>query len=293
MPYDKVVDSTQLNADLTSVANAIRTKGGTSGSLAFPSGFVNAIGDIPTGGGGDSVIIQGVYIAALCHVAGMPVKYVIDSPALAQIDFGYSNAPTTNTDIEEIMVASSTKASSTGVSIPASGMRMALKTPYKLKKVDLQFIPLQAFYQAFNVVYGGQYVPDLETVIGLNFSLCGGANYRVGQTFLQCTQLKHVTLKPNCLGQLDLIGQNYNWLTFQNSPLLTDASLISIANGLCATYTSKLVLHNTSKARCQEIAGIVSQVTDDTGTYDSFAADAGGTVTLSDFITQTKGWTIA
>ena len=29
MAVDKLVDSTQLDADLTSVANAIRTKGGT------------------------------------------------------------------------------------------------------------------------------------------------------------------------------------------------------------------------------------------------------------------------
>jgi len=33
-------------SDLTSVANAIRTAGGTSDSLIFPNGFVNAIGNI-------------------------------------------------------------------------------------------------------------------------------------------------------------------------------------------------------------------------------------------------------
>lgn len=49
MAVDKLVDSTQLDADLTSIANAIRTKGGTSASLAFPSGFVSAIGDISSG----------------------------------------------------------------------------------------------------------------------------------------------------------------------------------------------------------------------------------------------------
>lgn len=49
MSIDKAVDSTQLDADLTSVANAIRTKGGTSAQLAFPSGFVSAIDAIPTG----------------------------------------------------------------------------------------------------------------------------------------------------------------------------------------------------------------------------------------------------
>ena len=51
MSVDKLVDSTQLDSDLTSVANAIRTKGGTSSQLAFPSGFVSAINNIPTGGG--------------------------------------------------------------------------------------------------------------------------------------------------------------------------------------------------------------------------------------------------
>ena len=52
MAIVKAVDSAQLNADLTSVANAIRTKGGTAASLAFPADFVTAIGAIPSGGGG-------------------------------------------------------------------------------------------------------------------------------------------------------------------------------------------------------------------------------------------------
>lgn len=39
--------------DLTSVADAIRAKGGTSGQLQFPSGFVDAVEAIETGGGLD------------------------------------------------------------------------------------------------------------------------------------------------------------------------------------------------------------------------------------------------
>lgn len=53
MALDKLVDSTQLDSDLTSVANAIRAKSGGSGQLAFPAGFVSEIGNIPTGGGGE------------------------------------------------------------------------------------------------------------------------------------------------------------------------------------------------------------------------------------------------
>lgn len=52
MAVDKLVDSTQLDSDLTSVANAIRAKSGGSSSLAFPSGFVSEIQAIPSGGGG-------------------------------------------------------------------------------------------------------------------------------------------------------------------------------------------------------------------------------------------------
>jgi hypothetical protein len=50
MALDKLVDSTQLDTDLTSVADAIRTKGGTSAQLAFPADFVSAINDISGGG---------------------------------------------------------------------------------------------------------------------------------------------------------------------------------------------------------------------------------------------------
>ena len=56
MAVDKLVDSAQLDADLTSVANAIRAKSGGSGQLSFPAGFISEIEDIPSGGGGASVV---------------------------------------------------------------------------------------------------------------------------------------------------------------------------------------------------------------------------------------------
>ena len=48
MAYDKVIDSSKLDADLTSVADAIRAKSGTTGGLAFPDGFVSAVEEIQT-----------------------------------------------------------------------------------------------------------------------------------------------------------------------------------------------------------------------------------------------------
>ena len=61
MALDKLVDSTQLDSDLTSVANAIRAKSSGSSQLAFPAGFVSAIAAIPSGGGGLTLLGSGSY----------------------------------------------------------------------------------------------------------------------------------------------------------------------------------------------------------------------------------------
>lgn len=42
------------DSELTSIADAIRTKGGTSAPLTYPAGFVDAIDSIPSGGGGSA-----------------------------------------------------------------------------------------------------------------------------------------------------------------------------------------------------------------------------------------------
>ena len=47
----KKVDADQLEADLTSVAYAIREKAGTTVPLNFPDGFVSAVYGIEAGGG--------------------------------------------------------------------------------------------------------------------------------------------------------------------------------------------------------------------------------------------------
>lgn len=44
------------SVDLKAVADAIRTKGGTSDALTFPGGFVDAVGAIQAGGGGNGIV---------------------------------------------------------------------------------------------------------------------------------------------------------------------------------------------------------------------------------------------
>jgi hypothetical protein len=73
MSADKLVDSTQLDSDLTSVANAIRAKSGGSSQLAFPAGFVSEIQAIPSGGGVTPLVASGTYTGAGTITVDIPV----------------------------------------------------------------------------------------------------------------------------------------------------------------------------------------------------------------------------
>ncbi len=53
----QLVNETTLNNGLTSIANAIRTKGGTVAQLSFPTGFVDAVNSISGGGSVDVNIV--------------------------------------------------------------------------------------------------------------------------------------------------------------------------------------------------------------------------------------------
>jgi hypothetical protein len=86
MAVDKLVDSTQLDADLTSVANAIRTKGGTSAYLAFPAGFVSAVQAIPTGGGGAQVA-EGTITGSNTDTVSLSVSFEPDMVFLRRSDY--------------------------------------------------------------------------------------------------------------------------------------------------------------------------------------------------------------
>lgn len=54
----KAVDATQLNADMTSVADAIRAKGGTTEQMAWPAGFVSAVEGIQSGGNQERTLVD-------------------------------------------------------------------------------------------------------------------------------------------------------------------------------------------------------------------------------------------
>ena len=104
MAVDKLVDSSQLDSDLTSVANAIRAKSGGSGQLAFPAGFVSEIGNIPSGGGvpaglavlKDITLSENVRAVQLDIPAGYESVYVVVKGEFASATWLYWGLNVTN-----------------------------------------------------------------------------------------------------------------------------------------------------------------------------------------------------
>ena len=88
------------DTDLTAVANAIRTKGGTSAALAFPAGFVSAVQAIPTGGGGGATVVasgtaqgSGTYNMEIPIGTKMPIRnFIIALWANDNTEFTYDSA---------------------------------------------------------------------------------------------------------------------------------------------------------------------------------------------------------
>ena len=80
--------------------------------------------------------------------------------------------------------------------------------------------------------------------------------------------------------------------TLTSQRVLDEDSLISIANGLNETATGQtLTLYSTRKTLCNSIMGDVGM--DSGNNYHVFTKNTSGATSLTNFITSTKGWTLA
>lgn len=267
MAIDKAIDSAQLDADLTSVANAIRTKGGTSAALAFPAGFVSAVEAIETGGSINyldhctKIVFGKDFPSATPNIT---LRKVTDAQDM--FAFGGATAPYTSvtvtfeakpTTLARMLSSYSLTTELTSVTINGDLSRVTNYSDMVKANCGLQRLdgtPL-----------------NFSSVTNANFSIWSGNASRV------LTSLSYVRYAENTL--------KVNHSVFCSA--LSDESLVSIANGLQAGAHT-LTLQQEAKDRLSAIVGTVSN----NGTYDVFAKDGGGTTLLS-FVTTTKGWTIA
>lgn len=266
MSVDKLVDSAQLDTDLTSVANAIRAKGGTSASLAFPADFVSAIGAIPSGGGAgwlnyvDKINTFGI------NGASVSGDLVIDfSGKTVTLGSQAFKCTAVNDD--------------TTIEIKAYSVGTVTNPIQNMKKVRTL-----KFTTDVSPIAGSQFLnnDNLYKCLGtpITITAFGSGTYKK----MNAIALTEIYFVPNqCASGGDVV-----------TGVLIDASLVSLANALQAVSGQTItILNATTKARCSTLMGTVSQVTDGGVTYDFFTQDASGTVSLENFITQTKGWTLA
>lgn len=197
MAVDKLVDSTQLDADLTSIANAIRTKGGTSAQLAFPAGFVSAVEAIPTGGDTHEV--------ARKILDGTITEYVDDTLTYSRSYAFYNCA-----NLEKFICHN----------IGSGTLQHAFDGVTKLKAIALPKFSAGGYTLAYN---GYLEAIDLAGIAGLGYGIATSM-------FRDCAKLKYLIIRADTVKSL----ANVN--AFTNTPfasgkaggtLYVPASLVS------------------------------------------------------------------
>lgn len=144
---------------------------------------------------------------------------------------------------------------------------------FNLREVDLSMVSIT---NAVSTEYMFSGCTALSTIDISNFDM-SLVTY-TSAMFSSCKSLKNLICKDTIFPSISF--------SLGGSPLLTNSSLINVANALPVVSTSPtLTLHATPKARLSTIMGTVAD--------GVFTADESGTVTLENFITQTKGWTVA
>ena len=125
------------DTDLTSVADAIRAKGGTSAQLAFPAGFVSAIDAISTGGGGVKTHFSGTVSFVNESVTSMQITLPTSEIVLTGDEFAFGIARVVRTGKvengqitwdENLTVPSASVSSSTGFAPTFISFKMPFST---------------------------------------------------------------------------------------------------------------------------------------------------------------------
>ena len=264
-----------LTEKLKAIADAIRGKTGKAEEMTLDQ-MPTEIEVIQSGGGGNSEEIT-IYANDATNMFRMmagrtppdfPKKMVINFPI-----FGYGGVYGNITEmfrnneiIEDVEIHSGHRlAENTQVAYAFAGCS-------KLRRVVLTSAGnAQPMFWRWTF----QNCPELEEVQlkDIDFTKC--ALY--GWNFENCPKLVTVVLKPSSIVKSE---------TFNESSLLSTESLVNIANALSSSASAQtLTLHATAQENCTAIMGNNSDGT--------FVQDDSGAMTLTEFITTVKGWTIA
>ena len=268
-------------SSLTSVADAIRSKSGTQGNLSFPSGFVSTVESIPNTGWTQGLVNKLKNITFVSAGNVDPARYTLpeELELISLPDFDVSN----NDAVLTIGM---------GNGWADNGVRKITITATPGRKINVNTafgnqMHLTEITFTNNLITSGDFASvcaNCSNLVKFN-GIIDCSNSWVNNPFSSCPKLEEVRFAENCIGQ-----HSPNSLSM-TSAVLSDESLISIANGLCEGAAKTLSLNSTRKTDCDAIMGTVTM--DEYETYHIFTADLNGNTSLTDFITNIKGWTLA
>lgn len=129
---------TTTSTELTAVADAIRTKGGTSAALEWPSGFAQAIADIPSGGGVTLYKINGIVGLSTYNSVTIDGTYYNDTSTSVRMGYAPSGATVTVELGYDYIFTSSNGVTNvtTGAMLPLGTFTSGSKTIYTFTMPD-------------------------------------------------------------------------------------------------------------------------------------------------------------
>lgn len=278
MAFDKVVDSTQLDAAMTYTANRIRNKTGGTNQIAWDSakGFGDAVDAIS--GGGSSEVDENLKYATKVSFANatLPDIFEVTLPD-AQKDFSYMFDSAT---VKHIILHSAVKPTSLVCAFlrANNGGLYTITLDFDTSKVTTYqscfSFGIGAWGRNFTAIYG---VLDFTSVTKTAGASMFGATH----------QLRDVTFAANTL------GVSFNASQIDN---INDTSLLSFTNCLKdRTGEDALTLTVASTWKTADTGRLYVnyvKLDADTGLYVLCEQTAEGAMTMADAITA-KNWTIA
>lgn len=279
--------------DLTSIANAIRTKGDTQVPLTFPSGFITAIGNISAGmdtslldNNGTRTDFTQVFkdCTALESIPGLDLR---QATILSKMFMGCTSLiwrsgdpkiPTGTVQNVSSMFSGCTSLVNAKMFVTTGQPTITNANSLFYGCSNLEQVIMPNLHNATDVGSMFYACRKLRSIYGvLDFGSYNGTNRAI---FGYCEKLVTVSFSENCI--------HIPELSFAYTQYLSESSLVSIANGLEVTSgTSRILrLYPADQSRLQSIKGTVNS----SGT---FTVSEQGSISLESFILNDKGWSIA
>ena len=294
MAYDKVVDSSVLDAGLKLIADAIREKAGTTDALTFPQAMADAIAAIQGGGATIEPLTiseNGTYTAPDGVDGYSPVTVDVKGSGeeLVITDFSYFHYIGIRLDL----LGKVDTSNGTNFTSMFSGCSEITTIPELDTSNGTNFSSM--FYNCKSITT----IPELDTSNGTTFdnmfSSCSkittipkldvsnGTTF--GNMFSKCSALENLYLYN--IRKTIQIGSSTSW-----GHLLTVDSLVHTIKELCTATTSQTL--TIGSANLNKIAGLYCRITDDTNEkkpMELCESTDEGAMTLHDYASE-KNWLI-